>query len=303
MNVRGIRLLSGEDIIAGVTENRGTFAAFPNWYATLFSGFYLPLFLILISLIVRGVSFEYRSKYGKEQWRNRWDNAIVISSFIPALLWGVAFANIIRGVPLEKTSNGVIEYAGGFFNLLNPYALLGGLTTLSLFISHGAFFLALKTEGDIRTRANAIGQKAGLVTAVLAVLFLGWTMISVSSKWMVVTGSLLVVICWLAALAANYRKREGWAFFWSAAATKLVVITLFSGLYPNVMPNIESGGPGLDIFNASSTPYTLKVMTIVAVVLTPIVLIYQGWTYWVFRKRINPNQIAKPESGVLDEVH
>jgi cytochrome d ubiquinol oxidase subunit II len=215
----------------------------------------------------------------------------------------VAFANIIRGVPLEQTSNGVIEYAGGFFNLLNPYALLGGLTTLSLFISHGAFFLALKTEGDIRTRANAIGQKAGLVTAVLAVLFLGWTMISVSSKWMVVTGSLLVVICWLAALASNYRKREGWAFLWSALATLFVVVTLFSGLYPNVMPNIESGGPGLDIFNASSTPYTLKVMTIVAAVLTPIVLIYQGWTYWVFRKRINPNQIAKPESGVLDEVH
>ena len=117
-----------------------TFAAFPEWYATLFSGFYLPLFLILISLIVRGVAFEYRSKYGKAEWRSRWDNAIVIASFIPALLWGVAFANIVRGVPLEKSATGAIEYAGGFFNLLNPYALLGGLTTLSLFVTHGAFF-------------------------------------------------------------------------------------------------------------------------------------------------------------------
>ena len=245
---------------------------------------------------------QYRSKYGKAEWRGRWDNAIVITSFIPALLWGVAFANIVRGVPL-KNVNGVIEYAGGFFNLLNPYALLGGLTTLSLFISHGAFFLALKTEGDIRSRANSIGQKVGLVTAVLALLFLGWTMISVSSKWIVVTGSILVVVCWLAALGSNYRKREGWAFFWSAAATKMVVITLFGSLYPNVMPSSTAGVTGLDIFNASSTHYTLKVMTIVALVLTPIVLVYQGWTYWVFRKRINPNQIAKPESGVLDQVH
>ena len=278
-----------------------TFAAFPNWYATLFSGFYLPLFLILVSLIVRGVSFEYRSKYGKEDWRNRWDNAIVIASFIPALLWGVAFANILRGVPLKQINN-VTEYAGGFFNLLNPYALLGGLTTLFLFISHGAFFLALKTDGDIRVRANGIGQKTGLVTAVLALAFLGWTMVSVSHKALVVVGSLLVVVTWLAALGSNYRKREGWAFFWSAAATKLVVITLFSALYPNVLPNIN-GGIGLDIFNASSTHYTLKVMTIVALIMTPIVLIYQGWTYWVFRKRINPNQIAKPESGVLDQIH
>ena len=279
-----------------------TFAAFPNWYATLFSGFYLPLFLILISLIVRGVAFEYRSKYGKDDWRNRWDNAIVVASFIPALLWGVAFANILRGVPLKETNN-VIEYAGGFFNLLNPYALLGGLTTLFLFVSHGSFFLALKTEGDIRIRANAIGQKAGLVTAVLALLFLGWTMIAVSSKWLVVTGSILVVVAWLSALGSNLRKREGWAFLWSALASLFVVVTLFSALYPNVMPNVEDGGPGLDIFNASSTPYTLKVMTIVALILTPIVLIYQGWTYWVFRKRINPNQIAKPESGVLDEIN
>ncbi len=280
-----------------------TFAAFPEWYATLFSGFYLPLFLILISLIVRGVAFEYRSKYGKSEWRARWDNAIVVASLIPALLWGVAFANIVRGVPLEKSSTGAIEYAGGFFNLLNPYALLGGLTTLSLFVTHGAFFLALKTEGDIRTRSNAIGIKIGLVTAALAVAFLGWTLASLTSKGSVVVGSLIVVTAWLAALAANYKGREGWAFLFSAVTTAFVVITLFLALYPNVMPNITTGGVGLDIFNASSTQYTLKVMTVVAVVMTPLVLIYQGWTYWVFRKRINPNQIANPESGVLDSIH
>ena len=279
-----------------------TFAAFPEWYATLFSGFYLPLFLILTSLIVRGVAFEYRSKYGKVEWRGRWDNAIVISSFLPALLWGVAFANIVRGVPLTTSQSGAIEYSGGFFNLLNPYALIGGLTTLFLFITHGAFFLALKTEGEIRVRSNALAKKTGLITAVLAVVFLLWTMLDLTAKPIVVIGSLVIVVTWLAALASNLKGREGWAFLFSAIATAFVVITLFGGLYPNVMPNINGGG-GLDIFNASSTPYTLKVMTIVAAVMTPLVLIYQAWSYWVFRKRINPNHISKPESGVLDAIH
>ena len=279
-----------------------TFAAFPEWYATLFSGFYLPLFLILTSLIVRGVAFEYRSKYGKVEWRGRWDNAIVISSFLPALLWGVAFANIVRGVPLTTSQSGAIEYSGGFFNLLNPYALIGGLTTLFLFITHGAFFLALKTEGEIRVRSNALAKKTGLITAVLAVVFLLWTMLDLTAKPIVVIGSLVIVVTWLAALASNLKGREGWAFLFSAIATAFVVITLFGGLYPNVMPNIN-GGEGLDIFNASSTPYTLKVMTIVAAVMTPLVLIYQAWSYWVFRKRINPNNISKPESGVLDAIH
>ncbi|MGZ4537088.1 MAG: cytochrome d ubiquinol oxidase subunit II, partial [Nocardioidaceae bacterium] len=126
-----------------------TFAAFPEWYATLFSGFYLPLLLILVALIVRGLAFEYRAKRDDDRWRARWDNAIFFGSLVPAVLWGVAFANILRGVPIDKD----LEYAGGFFNLLNPYALLGGLTTLALFVTHGALFIALKTDGEIRHRA------------------------------------------------------------------------------------------------------------------------------------------------------
>lgn len=280
-----------------------TFAAFPEWYATLFSGFYLPLFLILVSLIVRGVAFEYRSKYGKPEWRNRWDWAITITSFLPALLWGVAFANIIRGVPLKQSASGAIEYAGGFFNLLNPYALVGGLTTLALFISHGAFFLALKTDGQIRTRANQVGQKAGLATAVLAVIFLLWTIASVNHRGYVIAGAVGVVLFWLGALAANFKGREGWAFLLSAITTAITVITLFATLYPNVMPSSLGNGANLTIFNASSTHYTLKVMTVVALVMTPIVLLYQGWTYWVFRKRISAHQIANAEVGVLDKIH
>ena len=146
-----------------------TFAAFPEWYATLFSGFYLPLLLILVALIIRGVAFEYRSKHADLAWRARWDWAIAVGSFLPALLWGVAFANIIRGVPLEESAVGNIEYAGGFFNLLNPYALLGGVVTLTLFLTHGAIFLTLKMQGTIRDRAHDLVGKIGLVAAVAAV--------------------------------------------------------------------------------------------------------------------------------------
>ena len=280
-----------------------TFAAFPEWYATLFSGFYLPLFLILVSLIVRGVSFEYRSKYGRTDWRSRWDWAIVISSAVPALLWGVAFSNIVEGVPLEKSSAGVIEYAGGFFNLLNPFAFIGGLVTLSVFATHGAIFLSLKTDGVIRDRANALVLKLGAVATVLTVTFLIWTLILVKFDTVVTILAVAVAFSWLTALGANLKGREGYSFIFSSLTLGLTVVTLFSALYPNVMPSSLSPEATLDIFNASSTPYTLKVMTYVAVALTPIVLVYQGWTYWVFRKRVSADQISSPEIGVLDKIH
>ena len=276
-----------------------TFAAFPEWYATLFSGFYLPLLLILVALIIRGVAFEYRSKHGDIKWRQRWDLAIAVSSFIPALLWGVAFANIVRGVPLEVSDLGNVEYAGGFFNLLNPYALLGGLVTLTLFLTHGAIFLALKTDGPIRARSNALAGQIGLVAAVLAVAFLLWTQLAYSEKAWTWVPILAAAVMWVAGLAANRVRKEGWAFLFSATTLLLAVVSLFGVLYPNVMPNIDRLQAGLDIYNASSTDYTLKVMTIVAVVFTPIVLAYQAWTYWIFRKRLSADQIPNPESGTL----
>ena len=154
-----------------------TFAAFPEWYATLFSGFYLPLLLILVALIVRGLAFEYRAKRDDDAWRARWDLAIIVGSFVPALLWGVAFANILRGVPLDASG----EYVGGFFNLLNPYALLGGLTTLLLFLTHGAVFISLKTDGRIRHAARHLGLRLGVVAAAVTVAFLAWTQVSTGS--------------------------------------------------------------------------------------------------------------------------
>ena len=279
-----------------------TFAAFPEWYATLFSGFYLPLFLILLALIIRGVAFEYRSKYGDQKWRARWDNAIVVASFLPALLWGVAFANIVRGVPLEK-KNGVIEYSGGFFNLLNPYALLGGVVTLTVFLTHGAIFLSLKTDGAIRERARALVTKIGLVAAVATVVFLGITTVAFNDKHEVYALAFIVALSWLAALQFNFKGRDGYSFLFSSVALAFAVITLFTALYPNVMPSSLLESASLNITNASSTDYTLKVMTIVALILTPIVLIYQGWTYWVFRKRVSAKQISTPEVGVLDRIN
>ncbi len=280
-----------------------TFAAFPEWYATLFSGFYLPLLLILVGLIIRGVAFEYRSKRSSATWRRRWDLCIVIGSFIPALLWGVAFANIVRGVPMWPGDFGNSLYDGAFFNLLNPYALVGGLTTLALFVTHGAIFLALKTDGDLRVRANKVAGQVGLVATVIAVVFLLWTQLAYSDKaW---TWALVVVaaVAWLAGLAMNRAGREGWAFIFSAVTLAGAVVYLFSVLYPNVMPASNDPALSLTIWNASSTDYTLKIMTIVAIVFTPIVLAYQSWPYWVFRKRVSPSQISDAGEGSLDLPH
>jgi cytochrome d ubiquinol oxidase subunit II len=278
-----------------------TFAAFPEWYATLFSGFYLPLFLILVALIVRGVAFEYRSKRSDGNWRRNWDAAIVFGSAVPALLWGVAFANIVRGVPLTEL-NGNVEYDGGFFNLLNPFALLGGLTFVAIFLTHGAVFLSLKTSGTIRDRAHAVGMRTGVVAAVLAVAFLIWAQLAFSDKAWTWIPVLLAAVAWVVALLMHMKRSEGWAFTFSALTIGLAVVALFGMLFPHVMPNVTGGEPALTTTNASSTDYTLTIMTWVAVIFVPIVLGYQAWSYWVFRKRISAADIANPEHGVLDEV-
>ncbi|WP_346534115.1 cytochrome d ubiquinol oxidase subunit II [Micromonospora sp. DPT] len=264
-----------------ITAGGAMFAAFPEWYATLFSGFYLPLLLILLALIARGVAFEYRHKRPEASWKRRWDTAIFVGSVVPALLWGVAFANILRGVPLDADH----EYVGGLVDLLHPYALLGGVTTAALFLTHGAVFLALKTTGEIRQRAGALAVRLGAGTAVAAVAFLTWTL-TIRSSAAAVVFAVGAALALLGALAAARVRREGWAFTGTAVAIGLAVATLFAALFPNVLPSTLDAAGTLTATNAASTPYTLKIMTWVAVVFTPIVLAYQGWTYWVFRKRI-----------------
>ncbi|MFI1868551.1 cytochrome d ubiquinol oxidase subunit II [Streptomyces jumonjinensis] len=264
-----------------------TFAAFPEWYATLFSGFYLPLLLILICLIVRGVSFEYRHKRPEERWQRNWENAIFWTSLLPAFLWGVAFGNIVRGVKI----NSEMEYVGNVFDLLNAYSLLGGLVTLSLFTFHGTVFVALKTVGDIRGRARALALKLGLVTAVLALGFLIWTQ-GMHGDGSSLVAMIIAVAALVAAIVANQAGREGWSFAFSGVTIIAAVGMLFLTLFPNVMPSSLNDAWNLTVTNASSTPYTLKIMTWCAGIATPVVLLYQGWTYWVFRKRIGTQHIA-----------
>ncbi|GGW52701.1 cytochrome c oxidase assembly protein [Streptomyces lucensis JCM 4490] len=270
-----------------LTAGGATFAAFPEWYATLFSGFYLPLLLILVCLIVRGVAFEYRAKRPEEKWQRNWETAIFWTSLLPAFLWGVAFANIVRGVKIDRH----FEYVGSVGDLLNPYALLGGLVTLSLFTFHGAVFTALKTVGDIRTRARNLARWVGLVTAVVALAFLLWTQAD-SGDGKSLVALVVAVGALAAALVANQLGREGWSFALSGVTIVAAVAMLFLSLFPNVMPSTLDGGWSLTVTNASSSPYTLKIMTWCAAVATPIVLLYQGWTYWVFRKRIGTQHIA-----------
>ncbi|MET8981588.1 cytochrome d ubiquinol oxidase subunit II [Streptomyces sp. NPDC004539] len=266
-----------------------TFAAFPEWYATLFSGFYLPLLLILLCLIVRGVAFEYRAKRPEENWQRNWEQAIFWCSLIPAFLWGVAFGNIVHGVKIDRD----FEYVGGFWELLNPYAVLGGLVTLSLFTFHGTVFTALKTVGDIRERARKLALKVGLVTAALALAFLVWTQAD-NGDGKSLVALVVAVAALVAALLANQAGREGWSFALSGVTIVAAVAMLFLTLFPNVMPSSLNPEWSLTVTNASSSPYTLKIMTWCAVIATPVVMLYQGWTYWVFRKRIGTQHIAEP---------
>ncbi|MEV6259317.1 cytochrome d ubiquinol oxidase subunit II [Streptomyces sp. NPDC051784] len=270
-----------------LTAGGATFAAFPEWYATLFSGFYLPLLIILLCLIVRGVAFEYRAKRTEERWQTNWEHAIFWTSLIPAFLWGVAFGNIVRGVKIDAD----MEYVGNFWDLLNPYAILGGLVTLLLFTFHGAVFAGLKTVGDIRERARGMALKLGLGSAVLALVFLVWTQVENGDGTSLVAMSVAVASL-VAAIVTVAAGREGWSFAFSGVTIAAAVAMLFLTLFPNVMPSSLNDAWSLTVTNASSTPYTLTIMTWCAGIATPVVLLYQGWTYWVFRKRIGTHHIA-----------
>ena len=276
-----------------LTAGGATFAAFPHWYATLFSGFYLPLLLILVALIVRNLGFEYRHKREDARWKARWDQAIFWGSLVPALLWGVALTNIVLGVPINAEK----EYTGNLFTLLNPVSLLGGLVFVALFLTHGAIFIALKTDGKVRYEARLMAQRVGIVAAVLAVVLLGWIGLTDGKPASWIT-TVVAAVALLGAIAANRAGREGWAFIGTAVTIAMAVATYFIVLFPNVMPSSTNPAYNLTIENASSSDYTLKVMTIVALIFTPIVLIYQGWTYWVFRKRLTTNVI--PDDAPLE---
>lgn len=270
-----------------LTAGGAMFAAFPEWYATMFSGFYLALFLVLIALIVRGVAFEYRSKHPTSEWRTMWDWAIFFGSAVPALLFGVAFGNLVRGLEIDAAG----EYVGGFWALLNPYSLLMGVTSLVLFTLHGALFLSMKAEGDVCDRASAATKPLSIAaTGVMAVAMI-WSYIQAESG--VIPGllpiaavALLGVVIWLVR-----SQMFGWAFVFTGLTIITVVAAIFIGMYPNVMTSTIDPSYSLTVFNASSTTMTLRIMTVVALIFVPIVLGYQTWSYWVFRKRVGREDV------------
>jgi cytochrome d ubiquinol oxidase subunit II len=270
-----------------IVAGGATFAAFPNWYATLFSGFYLPLFLILFGLIIRGVAFEYRSKHDHPRWRNLWDWCIFAGSLLPTILFPIAFANILRGVPIDAN----MQYAGGFFNLLNPYSLLAALVVTLLFILHGAGFLSMKTTEIIEQKAKELIRGLWLLAVLMLVIFVITTVIITNLLDHInIISVLFPLISMVAILAAGYflRKQQfGRVFLMLCLTIAFLVLTIFALLYPNVMVSSTNPVWSLTIENSSSSPYTLKIMTIVALIFLPIVLVYQGWSYWIFRKRVS----------------
>ena len=275
-----------------IVAGGATFAAFPVWYSTLFSGFYLALLLILLALIVRAVAFEFRSHERYREWRQWWDRALFAGSLLPALLWGVAFSNILRGVPIDARG----QYVGTFWDLLNPYALLGGLTFVLLFTLHGALFLGLKTTDELLERSRVAARRLWAPTVLAVFGFLLWSYLNaLAAHYKGVVPDAVPLVGLAAVLVVGWLVRErlaGWAFLATGAGIVLITATIFLNLYPRVMVSSLDPGFSLTITNASSRSYTLGVMTIVAAIFTPLVLLYQGWTYWVFRQRIGRSDVA-----------
>ncbi len=269
-----------------ITAGGAIFAAFPQWYATMFSGFYLALVVMLVALIVRGVAFEFRSKHDHPRWRAVWDGAIFFGSLIPAILWGVALSNIARGVPI----GGSMMFEGTFFDLVSPYSLLAGVASLLIFTLHGAIFLNLKGGGAVAERAMATAKRLWLPAILVIVGFVVWSYASTDIFTRLgVNPGIPPSVAVLSMLSIGFFIREqqmGWAFIASMVAIALSVVTVFSGLYPRVLPSSLNADFSLTIYNAAASDYTLTIMSVVAILLVPVVLGYQAWSYWVFRKRI-----------------
>ncbi len=273
-----------------ITAGGAMFAAFPGWYATLFSGFYLALFIMMLALIVRGIGIEFRSKHDSPRWRRFWDWGICAGSFIPSLLWGVAFANFLRGVPLDAEK----YFVGNFWDLINPYALIGGLAALGLFLLQGAAFLSLKTEDPISAHAQKTALRLWipavlllLAAAVSTIFFTDMLVKDGATAWLAPVCAALAVIALLAAGWFLRARKSGLAFLANTLTILFSSAAAFLILYPRVLVSILDPNYSLTIYNSASGVNTLRVMTTVALIFVPIVLLYQGWSYWIFRRRLS----------------
>jgi cytochrome bd ubiquinol oxidase subunit II len=258
------------------------FAAFPGWYATLFSGTYLLVVLLLCALILRGVSFEYRDKNPARRWRGTWTRLLITASVLAPLLIGIMLGDLLHGLPIGANH----EYAGSFWDLFQPYAIFTGITLVALCVLHGATFVALKTSGDVHVRAGKLARRVAPLTTLIVLAFVGWTHVTAGEGGFLNPAELLVAVAALAAWML-VRDHQGWAFTATTVTIAVSIITIFVGLYPRVMVSSTNPAYSLTVRNSASTPYSLKVMTVIALVFLPIVLAYQGWTYYVFRRRIS----------------
>jgi cytochrome bd ubiquinol oxidase subunit II len=273
-----------------VVAGAAMFAAFPGWYATMFSSLYLALLLVLAALMARGVSLEFRYKLSDPRWRRAWKWATILGSALVPFLLGVGLGDLLHGLPINKSH----EYTGNFLDLLTPYGLWTGLTLLALSLLHGATFLALKTAGAVRLRAHTAARLLVSPAAAAVLGFMIWTQVLAGRRF----PSPLQALSLIAVLGAAYlvhARQEGWAFAASAAAMATTVVSIFVGLSPNVMVSSTNKAFNLTLSNSASASYALTVMTVVAVIFVPLVLLYQGWSYHVFRARLTtPPAPAEP---------
>ncbi|OMC34658.1 cytochrome d ubiquinol oxidase subunit II [Mycobacterium sp. GA-1841] len=270
-----------------ITAGAAMFAAFPNWYATLFSALYLPLLAILFGMILRIVGIEWRGKVDDTKWRYWADFGIAVGSWLPAILWGVAFAILVQGLPIDADH----RVHASIGDVLNAYTVLGGLATASLFAFYGSVFIALKTSGTVRDDAFRFAKILTLPVILLAGGFGLWTQLAHGKPWTWLALGTAVVALLIAVALMWSRAREGWAFVATVVVVAAVVVLLFGSMYPHLLPSTLNPEWGITIYNGSSTPYTLKIMSWASLTLLPLVLVYQGWTYWVFRKRISADRI------------
>jgi cytochrome d ubiquinol oxidase subunit II len=269
-------------IVAGAAM----FAAFPGWYATMFSGMYLAMVLLLASLIVRGVAFEYRGKDKSRRWRGTWDTLLTLGSVLAPLLIGIALADLLHGLPINSAQN----YTGSFWDLLQPYAVWTGVTLVLVCLLHGATFLALKTTGDMQQRSRRLARRIAPFTGAFVIGFVIWTHITASTTFFLNVIELLAILAVLAAIWLVYVGRDGFAFTVTTVTIVSCVLAIFVNLYPNVMVSSTNPAYNLTVHNTASPPYALKVMTVIVVVFLPLVLIYQAWTYYVFRRRVSRSE-------------
>ena len=281
-------------IVAGA----GMFAAFPGWYATMFSAYNLALVLLLAALIIRGVAFEYRGKRDAARWRRTWDGSLTTGSLLAPLLIGIALGDLLHGLPINSAQN----YTGSFWDLLQPYAIFTGVTLVLVCLLHGATFLGLKTTGEMHQRSRQAARRIAPFTGAAVIGFIIWTHVTASSAFFLNLIELTAILAVIAAVWLVYEHRDGFAFTATAITIAACILSIFVDLYPNVMVSSTNPAYNLTVHNTASGAYSLKAMTVVVIIFLPLVLGYQAWTYYVFRKRVSREEFAAPESARQEPV-